>query len=45
MTEQKKGGYKYFVDMGDRMEVAEPRTAYAYKVNTCPHLKPIYDKI
>lgn len=28
VTEQKKGSYKYFVDLGDRMEVANSRTAY-----------------
>ncbi|KAG6877955.1 hypothetical protein C0993_001573 [Termitomyces sp. T159_Od127] len=28
VTEQKKGAYKYFVDLGDRMEVATTRTVY-----------------
>ncbi|KAG5652752.1 hypothetical protein H0H81_003839 [Sphagnurus paluster] len=28
VTEQKKGVYKYFVDLGDRMEVATVRTVY-----------------
>ncbi|KDQ58968.1 hypothetical protein JAAARDRAFT_33696 [Jaapia argillacea MUCL 33604] len=28
VTEQKKGAYKYFVDLGDRMEVAESKAAY-----------------
>ncbi|KAH8094504.1 SPOC like C-terminal domain-containing protein [Cristinia sonorae] len=28
VTEQKKGSYRYFVDLGDRMEVVESRTAY-----------------
>ncbi|KAF8149083.1 SPOC like C-terminal domain-containing protein [Crassisporium funariophilum] len=28
VTEQKKGAYKYFVDLGDRMEVATVRTTY-----------------
>ncbi|KAF9231369.1 SPOC like C-terminal domain-containing protein [Melanogaster broomeanus] len=28
ITEQKKGLYKYFVDLGDRMEVANSRTVY-----------------
>ncbi|KZT73452.1 Ku DNA-binding complex, Ku70 subunit [Daedalea quercina L-15889] len=28
ITEQKKGAYKYFVDLGDRMEVANSRTTY-----------------
>ncbi|KAF9522833.1 ku70-like protein [Crepidotus variabilis] len=28
VTEQKKGSYKYFVDLGDRMEVATVRTTY-----------------
>jgi hypothetical protein len=26
VTEQKKGAYKYFVDLGDKMEVVESRT-------------------
>ncbi|KAI0951510.1 hypothetical protein AcW1_008540 [Taiwanofungus camphoratus] len=28
ITEQRKGSYKYFVDLGDRMEVATARTVY-----------------
>ncbi|KDR78542.1 hypothetical protein GALMADRAFT_243950 [Galerina marginata CBS 339.88] len=28
VTEQKKGAYKYFVDLGDKMEVATVRTTY-----------------
>ncbi|EJD06786.1 ku70-like protein [Fomitiporia mediterranea MF3/22] len=28
VTEQKKGHYKYFMDMGDRLEVVEPKTLY-----------------
>lgn len=28
VAEQRKGAYKYFADLGDRMEVAESRTAY-----------------
>ena len=32
MTEQKKGMYKYFVDLGDRMEVATVRTRYIDEV-------------
>ncbi|KAJ7265502.1 ku70-like protein [Mycena haematopus] len=28
VTEQKKGSYKYFVDLGERMEVATSRTVY-----------------
>ncbi|KAA1467266.1 Ku DNA-binding complex Ku70 subunit [Dentipellis sp. KUC8613] len=28
VTEQKKGSYRYFADLGDRMEVAESRTIY-----------------
>ncbi|KAF8214122.1 SPOC like C-terminal domain-containing protein [Mycena galopus ATCC 62051] len=28
VTEQKKGAYKYFVDLGERMEVATSRTVY-----------------
>jgi len=32
VTEQKKGVYKYFVDLGDRMEVANSRTVYIDEV-------------
>jgi len=32
VTEQKKGAYKYFVDLGDRMEVATVRTTYIDEV-------------
>jgi len=32
VTEQKKGAYKYFVDLGDRMEVATVRTVYVDEV-------------
>jgi ATP-dependent DNA helicase 2 subunit 1 len=32
ITEQKKGAYKYFVDLGDRMEVVESRTTYVDEV-------------
>ena len=32
VTEQKKGTYKYFVDLGDRMEVAAVRTTYIDEV-------------
>jgi len=32
VTEQKKGAYKYFVDLGDRMEVATARTTYVDEV-------------
>ncbi|KAJ7598810.1 SPOC like C-terminal domain-containing protein [Mycena floridula] len=28
VTEQKKGAYKYFVDLGDRLALAEPKTSY-----------------
>ncbi|KAG9316111.1 SPOC like C-terminal domain-containing protein [Chiua virens] len=28
ITEQRKGSYKYFIDLGDRMEVANSRTVY-----------------
>ncbi|KAF8547934.1 Ku DNA-binding complex, Ku70 subunit [Imleria badia] len=28
ITEQKKGSYKYFIDLGDRMQVANSRTVY-----------------
>lgn len=34
MTEQKKGMYKYFVDLGDRMEVATVRTVYIDEVRS-----------
>ena len=33
ITEQKKGAYKYFVDLGDRMEVATVRTTYVDEVS------------
>lgn len=32
VTEQKRGAYKYFVDLGDRMEVIESRTSYVDEV-------------
>ena len=32
MTEQKKGSYKYFMDVGDRLEVVEPKTLYVDEV-------------
>jgi ATP-dependent DNA helicase 2 subunit 1 len=32
VTEQKKGTYKYFVDLGDKMEVVESRTTYVDEV-------------
>jgi hypothetical protein len=32
VTEQKKGSYKYFVDLGDRMEVANVKTVYVDEV-------------
>ena len=32
MAEQKNGSYKYFVDLGDRMEVATARTVYVDEV-------------
>ena len=32
MTEQKKGSYKYFIDLGDRMEVATVSTNYVDEV-------------
>jgi ATP-dependent DNA helicase 2 subunit 1 len=32
VTEQKKGAYKYFVDLGDKMEVAESRTTHVDEV-------------
>jgi ATP-dependent DNA helicase 2 subunit 1 len=32
VTEQKKGSYKYFMDLGDRMEVANVRTSYVDEV-------------
>ena len=37
VTEQKKGAYKYFVDLGDRMEVAEVRTTYIDEVRIKRH--------
>jgi ATP-dependent DNA helicase 2 subunit 1 len=36
VTEQKKGAYKYFVDLGDKMEVVESRTTRVDEV--CGHL-------
>jgi ATP-dependent DNA helicase 2 subunit 1 len=36
VTEQKKGTYKYFVDLGDKMEVVESRTTHVDEV--CRHL-------
>jgi ATP-dependent DNA helicase 2 subunit 1 len=33
VTEQKKGAYKYFVDLGDRMEVAGVKTVYLDEVS------------
>jgi len=38
VTEQKKGAYKYFVDLGDRMEVATVRTVYVDEVSFILHL-------
>ncbi|TFY53984.1 hypothetical protein EVJ58_g9130 [Rhodofomes roseus] len=32
ITEQKKGSYKYFVDLGDRMDVVNSRTVYVDEV-------------
>ena len=32
VTEQKRGAYKYFIDLGHRMEVADSRTAYLDEV-------------
>lgn len=32
VTEQKRGAYKYFVDLADRMEVANVRTVYVDEV-------------
>lgn len=36
MTEQKKGSHKYFVDLGNKLEVVTSRTAYIdeVRVNT-----------
>jgi hypothetical protein len=36
VTEQKKGAYKYFVDLGDRMEVAGVKTVYLDEVSRSP---------
>ena len=33
MTEQKKGSYRYFMDLGDRLEVVEPKTQYVDEVS------------
>lgn len=42
VTEQKKGAYKYFVDLGDRMEVATVRTTYIDEVWTKPTSNACY---
>lgn len=34
VTEQKKGSYKYFMDMGDRLEAVEPKTVYIDEVGS-----------
>ena len=34
VSEQKKGLYKYFMDLGDRLEVVEPKTLYVDEVRT-----------
>jgi ATP-dependent DNA helicase 2 subunit 1 len=34
IAEQKKGVYKYFVDLGDRMELAQSKTAYVDDVRS-----------
>jgi hypothetical protein len=36
VTEQKKGVYKYFVDTGEGMEVANVRTIYVDEVGLAP---------
>lgn len=33
ITEQKKGAYKYFMDLGDRMQVVDVKTAYIDEVH------------
>lgn len=33
MTEQKKGSYQYFVDLGDRLEIAISKTVYVDEAN------------
>ncbi|KAJ7637214.1 SPOC like C-terminal domain-containing protein [Mycena rosella] len=40
VTEQKKGAYKYFVDLGERMEVATVRTTYVDEVRQAEVEKP-----
>ncbi|KAF9554568.1 Ku DNA-binding complex, Ku70 subunit [Agrocybe pediades] len=35
VTEQKKGAYRYFADLGDRMEVVETRTKYVDEGTEC----------
>ena len=37
VTEQRKGTYKYFVDLGDRMEEARVRTVYVDEVGVSCH--------
>lgn len=33
VTEQKRGPYKYFMDLGDRLDVVEPKTLYVDEVS------------
>ena len=42
VTEQKKGAYKYFVDLEDRMEVVESRTTYVDEVRTFSLLRRVF---
>lgn len=39
MTEQKKGAYKYFVDLGDRLENVVSRTSYVDELTEQEHLR------
>jgi hypothetical protein len=42
VTEQQRGAYKYFVDLGDRMEVVESRTTYVDEVRTRSLLRRVF---
>ena len=43
VSEQKKGSYRYFVDLGDRLEAVEPKTVYVDDVG--PHLSFFYGNL
>ena len=41
IAEQKKGAYRYFADLGDRMEVAVSRTSYVDEVDHLTQLNAL----